>query len=80
MSVKYCALRSNTVDNNYVFIVILQLIVIFRASLLCEMEKRMNAARNGKMDHGGGTNIKLVEVTSDILKETALSHQSETKV
>lgn len=52
----------------------------YRASLLCEMEKRMNAARNGKMDHGGGTNIKLVEVTSDILKETALSHQSETKV
>uniref|UniRef100_A0A1B6K8H7 WW domain-containing protein n=1 Tax=Graphocephala atropunctata TaxID=36148 RepID=A0A1B6K8H7_9HEMI len=45
----------------------------YRASLLCEMEQRMSAPN---ID----TNIKLVEITSDILKETALSHQSETKV
>ncbi|XP_054260566.1 protein salvador homolog 1 isoform X2 [Macrosteles quadrilineatus] len=49
----------------------------YRASLLCEMEQRMNAARVIKSGNNGP---KVVELTSDVLKETALSHQSETKV
>lgn len=55
-------------------------IFLLRASLLCEMERRMIASRNANID-SGNPKIKLVEIpATDLLKETALSHQSETKV
>lgn len=56
-------------------------VVMCRASLLCEMEQRMNASRNVAVEPTPSTSgMKLVEITPEILKETALSHQSETKV
>lgn len=55
-------------------------LLYIRASLLCEMERRVNAMRNAALEPPGGTRVKLIDVTSEVLKETALSHQSETKV
>ncbi|KAL1110338.1 hypothetical protein AAG570_007869 [Ranatra chinensis] len=47
----------------------------YRSALLCEIEKRLRSLGNGI---SGGA--KMTDLHSDVLKETALSHQSETKV
>lgn len=63
----------------------------YRSALLCEMDQRLSQHPRMVMaapppppsppaDSADGGAIKVVELSSEALKETALSHQSETKV
>lgn len=51
-----------------------------RSSLLCEMDQRLSQSHPVAAEVADSGGMKVVELPTEVLKETALSHQSETKV